>query len=61
MKNSDSSFSFQYVLNNKITKTIKKEKSRVKRYLNYSGFLSDYIYINFNKCIKEGEYMDGRL
>ena len=62
MENSDSSFSFQHVPKDKITKTIemldpkKVVQSKdipTKLIKSFSGFFSDYIYINLNKCIKE--------
>ena len=67
MENSDSSFSFQHVPKDKITKTIKMLDPKkvvqsndipTKLIKSFSGFFSDYIYINLNKCIKNGEYVE---
>ena len=67
MENSDSSFYFQHVPKDKITKTIKVLDSKkvvqsndipTKLIKSFSGFFSDYIYINLNKCIKDGEYVE---
>ena len=67
MENSDSSFSFQHVPKDKITKTIKMIDPKkvvqsndipTKLIKSFSGFFSDYIYINLNKCIKDGEYVE---
>ena len=67
MENSDSSFSFQHVPKDKITKTIKMLDPKkviqsndipTKLIKSFSGFFSDYIYINLNKCIKDGEYVE---
>ena len=64
MENSDSSFSFQHVLKDKITKTIKMLDPRnifqsndipTKLIKSFSDFFSNYIYINLNKRIKGGE------
>ena len=65
MGNSDSSF--QQVLKDKVIKTIKKLDPKKVVQLNdiptkliksLGGFFSDYIYINLNKCIKDGEYVE---
>ena len=67
MENSDSSFSFQRVPKDKITKTIEMLDPKkvvqsndisTKLIKTFSGFFSDYIYINLNKCIKDGEYVE---
>ena len=67
MENSDSSFSFQHVPKDKITKTIEMLDPKkvvqsndipTKLIKSFSGFFSDYIYINLNKCIKDGEYVE---
>ena len=67
MENSDSSFSFQHVPKDEISKTIKmldpkkvveSNNIRTKLIKCFSGFFSDYIYINLNKCIKDGEYVE---
>ena len=67
MENSDSSFSSQHVPKDKITKSIEMlEPKKVvqsndiptKLIKSFSGFFSDYIYINLNKCIKDGEYVE---
>ena len=67
MENSDSSFSFQQVPKDKITKTIKMLDPKkvvqsndvpTKLIKSFSDFFSDYIYINLNKCIKDGEYIE---
>ena len=67
MENSDSSFSFQHVPKDKITKTIKMLDPKkvvqsndipTKSIKSFIGFLSDYIYINLSKCIKNGEYVE---
>ena len=67
MENSDSSFSFQHVPKDKITKTIEMLDPKkvvqsndipAKLIKSLSGFFSDYIYINLNKCIKDGEYVE---
>ena len=67
MENSDSSFSFQHVPKDKITKTIKMLDPKkvvqsndipTKVIKSFSSFFSDYIYINLNKCIKDGEYVE---
>ena len=59
MENSDSSFSFQHVSKDKITKTIEmldpkkvvqSNDIRTKLIKSFSVFFSDYIYINLNKC-----------
>ena len=66
MENSYSSFSFQHVLKDNITKTIKMldlkkvvQSNDIPTNLikSFSGFISDYIHINLNKCIKGGEYV----
>ena len=66
MENSDSS-SFQHVPKDKITKTIKMLDPKkvvqsndipTKLIKSLSGFFSDYIYINLNKCIKDREYVE---
>ena len=63
----DSSFSFQHVPKDKITKTIQKldpkkvfQSNDIPTKLNksFNGFFSDYIQINFNKCIKDGKYVE---
>ena len=61
MENSDSSFSFQHVPKDKITKTkvVQSNDIPTKLIKSFSGFFSDYIYINLNKCIKDGEYAEG--
>ena len=67
MENSDSSFSFQHVLKDKITRTIKMLDPKkvvlsndipTKLIKSFSDFFSDYIYINLNKGIKDGEYVE---
>ena len=67
MENSDSSFSFQHISKDKIIKTIKMLNPKkvvqsnhipTKLIKSFSVFFSDYIYINFNKCIKDGEYIE---
>ena len=67
MENSDSSFSFQHFPKDKITKTIKMLDPKkviqsnaipTKLIKRVSGFFYDYIYINLNKCIKDGEYVE---
>ena len=67
MENSDSSFSFQHVPKDKITKTIEMLDPKkvvqsndipTKLIKSFSVFFSDYIYINLNKCIKDGEYVE---
>ena len=64
MENSDSSFSFQHVPKDKITKTIKMLDPKKVVQSNdiptklIKSFFSDYIYINLNKCIKDGEYVE---
>ena len=67
MQNSDSSFSFRQVPKDKITKTIKMLDPKkvvqsndipTKLNKNFSGFFSDYLYINLNKCMKDGEYVE---
>ena len=67
MENSDSSFSFQHVPKDKISKTIKmldpkkvveSNDIRTKLIKCFNGFFSDFIYINLNKCIKDGEYVE---
>ena len=66
MENWNSSFSFQHVPKDKITNTIEKldpKKVVQSNYIptklikSFSGFFSDYvyIYINLNKCFKNGE------
>ena len=65
MGNSDSSF--QQVPKDKVIKTIEKLDPKKVIQLNdvptkliksLGGFFSDYIYINLNKCIKDGEYVE---
>ena len=65
MENSDSSFSFQHVPKDKITKAIKMLDPKkviqsndipTKLIKSFSGFFSDYI--NLNKCIKDGEHVE---
>ena len=60
MENSDSSFSFQHVPKDKITKTI--EKLDPKKVVQSNDIPTDYIYIyiyiNLSKCIKDGEYVE---
>ena len=65
MENSDSSFSFQHVPKDKITKTIKMLDPKkviqsndipTKLIKSFSGFFSDYI--NLNKYIKDAEYVE---
>ena len=67
MENSDSSFSFEHVPKDKITKTIKMLDPKkvvqsndilTKLMKSFNVFVSDYIYINLNKCIKDGEYVE---
>ena len=67
MENSDSSFSFQHVLKDKITRTIKMLDPKkvvlsndipTKLIKSFSDFFSYYIYINLNKGIKDGEYVE---
>ena len=67
MENSDSSISFQHIPKDKITKTIKMLDPKkvvqsndipTKLIKCFSGFFSDYIYINLNTCIKDGEYVE---
>ena len=72
MENSDSSFSFQHVPKDKITKTIGKLNPKkvvqsndipTKLIESFCCFFSDYIYIyiyiiNLNKSIKDGEYVE---
>ena len=67
MENSDSSFSFQHVPKDKIIKTIKKlgpkkvVKSNdipTKLIKRFSGFFSDYVYINLNKSMKDRKYVE---
>ena len=55
MENSDSSFSFQHIPKDKITKTkvVQSNDIPTKLIKSFSGFFSDYIYINLNKCIKK--------
>ena len=65
LENSDSSF--QHVPKDKIIKTIKKlDPQKViqsndiptKLIKSFSGFFSDYFYINLNKCMKDGKYVE---
>ena len=67
MENSDSSFSFQHVPKDKITKAIEMLDPKkvvqsndipTKLIKSFCGFFSDYIYINLNKCINDGEYVE---
>ena len=64
---SGSSFSFKYVAKDKITKAIEKlDPAKVvqsndistKLIKIFSGFSSDYIFINLNKCIRNEEYVE---
>ena len=66
METSDSNVSFHHVPTDKITKAIKILGSKKlakpndianKLIKSVSGFSSDHIYITFNKCIKDGEYV----
>ena len=67
MENSDSSFSFQHVSKDKITKTVKMLDPKKVLQSNdiptnliksFSGFSLIHIYINLNICIKDGEYVE---
>ena len=67
MENSDSSFSFQHVPKDKTTKAIKMLDPKKVVQSNdiptnlikiFSGSFSYYMYINLNKCDKDGEYVE---
>ena len=67
MEISDSSFSFQHVPKDKITKIIQKldpkkvfQSNDIPTKLNksFNGFFSNYIQINLNKSIKDGKYFE---
>ena len=69
MENSDCSFSFQYVPKDKITKTtemldpkkvVQSNDIPTNLIKGFSGFFSDYIYINLNKCVPCTKKMVGK-
>ena len=39
-------------------KVVQSNDIPTKLIKSFSGFFSDYIYINLNKCIKDGEYVE---
>ena len=63
MKNLYYSFSFQHVPNDKVTKLdptkiVQLTDIPTELTKTVSGFSFDYMYINLNKCIKGGEYIE---